>query len=216
MRLIALTFFIYCLTCYYTTFASTQQVGFELEEEEFVQDIPFETSDVVLSLIHESDTSDPTMDNTENPISDGEELAYYLSSNVEFTMEEEEYIDDIPFDTEKLVDSMVNFKAGDKNVLVQEFYLADEEYIDDIPFDTKQLIADRMSYPEFARDTNLEGTVCVCCKYDENGFLKVVACNCSDKSLRDYVVTVLEDIRLRSGIVSLDKEYVLKFDFKSM
>jgi len=42
-----------------------------------------------------------------------------------FTIQEEEYIDDIPFDTEKIA-----------NV----FTIQEEGYIDDIPFDTEKIV----------------------------------------------------------------------------
>lgn len=44
-----------------------------------------------------------------------------------FELEEEEYIDDIPFDIEKVI-------------LQQTFKMEDEEYIDDIPFDTEKVV----------------------------------------------------------------------------
>ena len=47
---------------------------------------------------------------------------------------EEAYIDDIPFSTENIFDSLF-----DTN-LTQEFNLSDESYIQDIPFDTKAVI----------------------------------------------------------------------------
>jgi len=43
-------------------------------------------------------------------------------------MEEEGYIDDIPFDTKQIVDYSLPFK------------MEEEGYIDDIPFDTKQIV----------------------------------------------------------------------------
>jgi len=47
---------------------------------------------------------------------------------------EEAYIDDIPFNTEHIFDSL--FDA----TITQEFDLSDEDYIQDIPFDTKEEI----------------------------------------------------------------------------
>lgn len=45
--------------------------------------------------------------------------------------EEKQYIDDIPFDTEMVVNEMLN----------SEFYFEDEAYIDDIPFNTARIAA---------------------------------------------------------------------------
>lgn len=44
-----------------------------------------------------------------------------------FNFEQEEYIDDIPFDTEQVI-------------LENTFKMEKEEYIDDIPFDTKKVV----------------------------------------------------------------------------
>jgi len=216
MKIIGLTIFLSFLLSSYSAFGSVKGIEFELGDEEYVNDIPFKTHAIVSSLNNNFDTllsnEKDNSEDTGNMCSN----AIYLSASVEFNLDEEEYIDDIPFDTQEVFNSMVNFNENDKNVIVQDFYLADEDYVDDIPFDTRQLIADRLSYPEFAREAGLEGIVSVSCKYDEEGYLKVVGCNCSNILLRDYVVSVIEDIRLRSGIVSLDKEYVLKFNFRSI
>ncbi len=47
---------------------------------------------------------------------------------------EEVYIDDIPFSTENIFDSLLDA------TLIQEFELTNEDYIQDIPFDTKVVI----------------------------------------------------------------------------
>ena len=51
-----------------------------------------------------------------------------------FEMDEEPYIDDIPFDTKKVVEQ-VNFEQS----LQVEFALDEEETIDDIPFSTSKI-----------------------------------------------------------------------------
>lgn len=53
-----------------------------------------------------------------------------------FQLTEEKYIDDIPFNTAKIFDSLQNLKA-DQSV----FALTEEAYIDDIPFDTEIVVA---------------------------------------------------------------------------
>ena len=51
-----------------------------------------------------------------------------------FVLEEEEYIDDIPFDTEMVFYDIMSEESLD------QFALTEEKYIDDIPFNT-ELIA---------------------------------------------------------------------------
>lgn len=199
-----------------TTSAFVQELDFKPEKEKYIDYIPSKTNDHNSSIIVDYDTSESENNLSANSLETNENSEDYLYSKLEFNLEEEEYVDDIPFNTREIFNAMVNFDENDKNVIVQDFCLANEEYVDDIPFDTKQIIHDRLIYPEFAKNMSLEGTVCVCCKYDENGFLKVIACNSTNKMLRDYVVSVLEDIRLRYGIVSMEKEYVLKFNFRSI
>lgn len=76
---------------------------FDLEDEPYIEDIPFNTCEIVIST------------STENTFS-----ADYLLAN-------EEYIDDIPFDTEEI--AMSSF-----------LHMDEEEYIDDIPFNTRKVI----------------------------------------------------------------------------
>ncbi len=216
MKIIGLTVFLAFLMSFYSAFASVQEVDSALQDEEYVNDIPFKTHAIVSSLNSNLDTILPKDKNRAEDILMICSNGLYLSSTIESAMHEEENIEDNAFDTREIFSTNVNFNENDNNVIIQDFYLVEEEYVDDIPFDTKQLIADRLAYPEFARDTGLEGTVSVSCKYDEDGYLKVIGCNSSSEALRDYVVSVLEDIRLRAGIVSLDEEYVLKFNFKSI
>lgn len=51
-----------------------------------------------------------------------------------FTFEEEEYIDDIPFDTESVAEAY-NYEKS----LNVEYQFTDEAYVDDIPFDTNKV-----------------------------------------------------------------------------
>jgi len=56
-----------------------------------------------------------------------------------FTLEEELYIDDIPFDTQEVSREISSdvFKVGFQ--IDSQFYLEEENYIDDIPFDTANI-----------------------------------------------------------------------------
>lgn len=71
-------------------------------DEEYIDDIPFNTEEVVADIIAE------------------QELA-------SFTFEEEEYIDDIPFDTD-----CVSAQCRYQQAISVEFNFDEEEYIDDI------------------------------------------------------------------------------------
>jgi len=67
----------------------------------------------------------------------GSELKLNNNSKVvpqEIAFEEEEYIDDIPFDTEAIAEAY--FLNESMNV---EFNFEEEAYVDDIPFDTKSV-----------------------------------------------------------------------------
>ena len=70
-------------------------------------------------------------------------LAFALNANaftntntppVIMPLTEEAYIDDIPFSTEHIFDSLLDAS------LTHNFELTDEAYIQDIPFDTKEVI----------------------------------------------------------------------------
>ena len=84
---------------------------FEMEEETYIDDIPFSTSEV------------------------SAECLYNMAMAEEFEMEEEGYIDDIPFSTECVTANCLYLKA--MNV---DFELPEEEYVDDIPFSTKKVV----------------------------------------------------------------------------
>jgi hypothetical protein len=95
---------------------------FVFEEEEYIDDIPFDTKAVV--------------------------EAYMLNEtmNVVFDFEEEAYIDDIPYNTYEIAR---NHKMEEylKNVFVFE----EEEYIDDIPFDTEEVFNEVFFKDYYAR-----------------------------------------------------------------
>ena len=80
------------------------------EEEAYINDIPFNTEEVVANYLYEKALSDT------------------------FEFEEEVYIDDIPFDTYEVA-KKYRYEKYLKNVFVFE----EEAYIDDIPFDTEEI-----------------------------------------------------------------------------
>lgn len=90
-------------------FSFSDNLNTELIEENYIDDIPFNTEEIVSNI---------PVDPNNSPI---------------FTIEEENYIDDIPFSTKKIYDSIFLHSS------LNNFKLEDEANIDDIPFDTKQI-----------------------------------------------------------------------------
>ena len=88
-----------------------ESTNFIMEEEAYINDIPFNTAEVSESYLFE------------------------MAMAQEFEMEEEGYIDDIPFDTECIAADCLYFKA--MNVV---FEMEEESYIDDIPFNTATVV----------------------------------------------------------------------------
>ena len=72
---------------------------------------------------------------------------YNLAIAQEFSLEEEEYVDDIPFSTEYVCKQLCYKKA-----LEQDFPLPEEKYVDDIPFNTAKIVANKLN------QNNLTGT----------------------------------------------------------
>ena len=59
----------------------------------------------------------------------------------EFFFEDEEYINDIPFDIDSIID-----QCKEEKFICETFYFDEEEYIDDIPFNTK-IVLDTLTTP---------------------------------------------------------------------
>ena len=102
--------------------ATPEPITFELEEEEYVNDIPFNTKAIV-----------------ENP---PDFYSFSSLTNYSIKLEDEKYVEDIPFNTNNILNL---FKAKQlincaENHL--EINSTEEGYIDDIPFDTKKIIED--------------------------------------------------------------------------
>lgn len=77
----------------------------------------------------------------------------FLSTNMFaniFEMEQEQYIDDIPFNTEKVANQTVL-----ENALNEEFTLT-EENINDIPFNTFEVASEKLYELAIAKDFDLE------------------------------------------------------------
>lgn len=135
-KIISILAFLVFLCCFNDTFAINVNTNFDLEDEEYVNDIPFNTSDVIgLDL--------DTNNGIYLPEKDFENKLMVINNvmNVNFDLEEEEYVDDIPFITEDIADvEPVYLNSSFQNLMNVEFNLAEEKYVDDIPFNTCEVI----------------------------------------------------------------------------
>lgn len=86
---------------------------FVFEEEEYIDDIPFNTEAIAANYF------------------------YAKSISVEYDFEDEEYVNDIPFDTHVIAENYKNEKNL-KNI----FDFDEEIYVDDIPFNTEKIASE--------------------------------------------------------------------------
>jgi hypothetical protein len=109
--------------------------AFNFEEEDYINDIPFDTRVVVENMtevndftisFEEEDYRNDIPFNTEEVVAS---MTPATDSLIDF--EEEAYIDDLPFDTEKVV-AAYNYRKAMQTGFVME----EETYVDDIPFNT--------------------------------------------------------------------------------
>ena len=98
--------------------AAALSVDFYFEEEEYINDIPFNTRCISANC------------------------KYKKAIAVEYSFEEEGYVNDIPFDTEKISEESLM-----QNAMEKEYQLDEEAYVDDIPFDT-YVISKKFNYSE--------------------------------------------------------------------
>ncbi len=87
-------------------------------------------------------------------------IAFALNTNANIvtppvisTLTEEAYIDDIPFSTENIFDSLYDVN------ITQSFDLSMEEFIQDIPFDTEEVVESASDYS--FNTFNLEEESCI-------------------------------------------------------
>lgn len=207
-------------------------VLFTLEDEKYIDDIPFNTELVSTQMYFGNSYLNPMENNFQlndeeyiNDIPfDTEKIYWACSFNqncgsvdpASVTLEDEDYIDDIPFNTEDHVADSIGYEKNKKEdeFSISSFNLDEEEYIDDIPWDTQHLFADLMLYPYKVGGDRQEGMVLVSFHYNEDGYIEVDMVNGSSDEFKNHVVETLEDIRLTRGIVSIGKEYIARFDFK--
>ncbi len=95
-------------------------ITFELEEEKYVNDIPFNTKIIV-----------------ENP---PDFYSYSSLINYSIKLEDEEYVEDIPFNTNSVLNLYKANQLINNVKSYSEIITTEEGYIDDIPFDTKKTV----------------------------------------------------------------------------
>jgi hypothetical protein len=127
------------ITFLFILFSFTNSLGNNLNfpEEEYINDIPFNTESVVNEMnLSDFDFEDETTI-TDIPFNTARIAANYnfqIAMTAHFEMEDENYINDIPFNTEQVMESYMYTTAISK-----EFQMSGEDYIDDIPFDTNSI-----------------------------------------------------------------------------
>ncbi len=165
-----------------------------LKDEDYIEDIPFSTEDIASTVLDNSMLVKPCQHT--------------------FFLKEEPYIDDIPFKTEQIVtDTLGQENPENEQYTITSFNLKDEEYIDDIPWDTREMFVGLIHYPESARRLNMEGSVLVTFHYNEDGYIDVDTAESKCDYLKNYIIDMLEEMRLTKGIVTIGKGYNARFDF---
>lgn len=82
-----------------------------------------------------------------------------------------------------------------------------------IPIDTRNSIYDVLTYPKFAQDGQRYDAAVVSFTYTEDGFLKILTLSSSDEELNAYILSKLENIRLKDGTVTIGKAYYARIQF---
>lgn len=79
--------------------------------------------------------------------------------------------------------------------------------------DTKQQLKNDIVYPEFARTEQLEGFVCLCFTYNEDGEIEIIESNASDDRLKNYIINHLMQMKLENGLITKGQTYYTRFNF---
>lgn len=79
--------------------------------------------------------------------------------------------------------------------------------------DIDKVLKKQIVYPAFAREQKLEGVVLVDFTVNADGTIKVNITNQSDDRLKEYVVSKLEQIKLKPEL-SVEETYCVKFIFE--
>ncbi|MCB2219534.1 MAG: hypothetical protein KQI35_03990 [Bacteroidetes bacterium] len=144
-------------------------------------------------------------------------FALILGANISMASNEGDKVDKLKSENESevtnqaLSDNVMEPNDEAIDVVVLE---ATNNPVGSIPLDTKNSISEKLTYPKFAQDDQRTDVVVVSFTYTEEGFLKVLSLNSSDEELNPYIISKLENIRLKNGTVTIGKEYYAKFQFK--
>jgi hypothetical protein len=79
--------------------------------------------------------------------------------------------------------------------------------------DTRQIITEKIAYPEFAIEKQIEGTVEVFFMIDSDGKIIINKVSSDNQELKDYVVTEIAKIRLEENLNDPKMQYSLKLNF---
>ncbi len=159
MKIIILTLAL--VFTFFAQFSFSNNLNIELEEEKYINDIPFNTEEVVSNI----------PDYSVNPLV--------------LTLEEENYIDDIPFCTRKVYDSLM------LNSSLNDFQLDDETYIDDIPFDTYLVSTSSFDFYQIIF-SNMSNEI------------QSIFNNCYNKQIKNLTQNLLEIILIEIEIKSIE------------
>jgi hypothetical protein len=132
---------------------------------------------------------------------------------IRFNLFEEVYSPEQGFAYQSL-DSSTSYIRDDKTYLIKPFNQYEDDYDDNIPSETKKIFTDYLKYPENALKYKIEGRVDVIFSYNEEGYIKVKSANSNNKDLKIYIINTLGTIRLKNGIVEVEKEFFARFYFK--
>ena len=79
--------------------------------------------------------------------------------------------------------------------------------------DTKQIITEKIAYPEFAIEKQIEGTVEVFFIIDSDGKIVIDQISSENQELKDYVKLQIEKIKLTENLNDPKLRYSLKLNF---
>lgn len=117
---------------------NTSAANLHLEEEAYIDDIPFDTEMIVSELLVPEFNFEEESYINDIPFNTSTVCAiclYEEALKVDYKMVEEEFINDIPFETEKVATELTSYSSCIDN-------FEEEIYISDIPFSTAQLVSE--------------------------------------------------------------------------
>jgi len=82
------------------------------------------------------------------------------------------------------------------------------------PGQSQACLQQRVIYPDFALQQNLEGVVVATILFNDSGNIEIVESYGSDPRLKNYVLEKLLDLHLKCCSVQMFKEYNLRFTFR--